>query len=319
MHTGLQSRMLFHSNKHHNPSGSRSGSVLLHSGDACPVTSRAALYFFSGTGNSLFIARELAKKLSAEVFPISAFNSQDCFEPAADVVGLVFPVYYATNDAGGVPLIVNRFIEKLSNLQQKYLFAVCTHGGNSGGTTIENLKTAVASQGGALACGFGVKMSNHTQSPEQQQKEEAGQLQKLDAVAQYVSERKTGGYETRSRLGKIVKAPVLALVIKPIFSRRFRKLAQTKNKAPFPELVPNADKSFAVNQNCTGCGICAKVCPVGNIRLENGKPTWLHHCETCFACYSWCPREAIDGETARYNSHYRHPKVKLSNFIGHDQ
>ncbi len=282
------------------------------------MTSRAALYFFSGTGNSLFIARELAKKLDADVYPISAFNNQDRVEPAADVVGFVFPVYYATNDAGGVPLIVSRFIKKLSNLQQKYLFAVCTHGGGAG-TTIENLKTEVASRGGALAAGFTVKMSNHKLTPEQQQKEQVEQQQKLDTVAQYVSERKRGVYETRSRLGKIVKAPVLALVIKPIFSRRFRKLAQTKHKAPFLELVPNADRGFTVSQNCTGCGVCAKVCPVGNIRLENGKPTWLHHCETCFACYSWCPKKAIEGETARYNSHYRHPKVKLSNFMGPDQ
>jgi ferredoxin len=272
------------------------------------------IYFFSGTGNSLFVARQLAKRLDAKLVSIPAVMGQDAIEPDADAVGIVFPVYYATNDAGGIPLIVTRFINKLSALQTKYLFTVCTHGGNPG-TTVENLKKALALRGGKLAGGFTVKMSNHTLSPEKQQHETTLQQEKLDTVAKYVAAKKIGKYETRGRLGKLAAAPALHLLIKPIFSKRFRGLSGIKQNVPFLELVPSADRGFQVNQSCNGCGLCTKVCPVSNIQLFEGKPVWLHHCETCFTCYTWCPQNAIGGPTAEYNERYHHPEVKLSDVL----
>ena len=45
------------------------------------------------------------------------------------------------------------------------------------------------------------------------------------------------------------------------------------------------------------CGICANVCPVGDIKGGHGEyPEWLHHkdCLTCFTCYHHCPHHAIE-------------------------
>jgi ferredoxin len=262
----------------------------------------------------MFVAKELAKRLNAKMLRMPALVSKDVIVPKEEVVGLVFPVYYATNDANGLPLIVSRFITRLTGIQSKYIFAVCTHGGLSG-CTIENLKKELALRGGTLAAGFGVKMGNHLLSVDEQQKAAATVRQKLAVVADNVLSRKFGIYETRSKLGKLANAPLLTLLIKPIFSRRFRGLSGVKQKVPFLDLVPLADKSFKVNQNCNGCGICVKVCPVSNISLVEGKPVWFHHCETCFACYTWCPQDAIGGETVKYNERYHHPEVKLSDVL----
>ena len=80
------------------------------------ISQSTVLYFFSGTGNSVFVARELARRLHAKILPIPALMSQDVIEPKAEAVGFVFPVYYATNDANGLPLIVSRFITKLTSI-----------------------------------------------------------------------------------------------------------------------------------------------------------------------------------------------------------
>lgn len=104
----------------------------------------AEIYFFSGTGNSFVAARDIARILDGNLVPIAAAIKNEMVEPQSNVIGIVFPVFYATND-GGVPLIVERFIKKLKNLGSKYIFAVCTCG-YMPGMTIENLSKTIESQ-----------------------------------------------------------------------------------------------------------------------------------------------------------------------------
>ena len=270
------------------------------------------VYYFSGTGNSLWVAKQIAEKTNAKLISIPSVMEKERVTPAANTVGVVFPVYYATNDSG-IPLIIHRFIQKLENLHSKYIFAVCTCGSMSG-TTIENLAKLVKSQNGELSAGFTLKMNDKTIPQEKQEKMLAKQKQKINEIYAYISAKKIGRLESRGIMRKIVMAPLLYLAIKPAFSRRYRRLSNSTH-LPFRELVPLADKSYKVNEKCISCGTCAKVCPVDNIKLMAGKPVWLHHCETCLACYVWCPKEAICGEIVSYNEWYHHPNVKLSEML----
>ena len=53
------------------------------------------------------------------------------------------------------------------------------------------------------------------------------------------------------------------------------------------------DRPWHTTDACTGCGLCAKVCPLHNIVIENSRPKWLGNCTTCNACYNYCPANAI--------------------------
>lgn len=270
------------------------------------------IYYFSGSGNSLFVAKEIAGRISGKLISIPSVITENHIITKADTVGIVFPVFYATNDSG-IPLIIRKFLQKLENLNLKYIFAVCTCG-SMPGTTLENLATLVKFQGSELVAGFTIKMSDKTLSKEKQKKQLTYQQEKLDKICQCVSKRQKGKLETRGIMRKIVLAPLLYLAIKPAFSRRYRKLSSSTHK-PFTELIPFADKAFEVDAKCVGCGTCAKVCPVDNIKMVDGKPIWQHHCETCLACYVWCPKEAIGGKIVSYNEQYHHPNVKLSEML----
>lgn len=272
------------------------------------------IYYFSGTGNSLVVARDIAEKTNGQLASMQSVIDKDRIEPIAEVVGIVFPVYYATNDCG-IPPIVGRFVGKLESIGSKYIFAVCTCG-NMPGTTIENLRKAIKSRGGELALGFTMKMADKRLGLEKQQRMCINQKKKLKAISEFVNARKKGKFETRGAFRKLVLAPLLFILIKPAFSRRYKKLSNSSSHLSFSELIPLADQSFRTDENCNGCGTCSKVCPVNNIKIINKKPVWQHHCETCLACYSWCPQEAIYGKIVSYNERYHHPEVKLSDMIG---
>jgi flavodoxin/Pyruvate/2-oxoacid:ferredoxin oxidoreductase delta subunit len=296
--------------------------------------SKAVIYYFSGTGNSLFIARKIAGKTDSVLIPIPAVINYDSITCEAEIIGIVFPVYYATNDCG-VPLIVSRFIKKLKNINSKYIFAVCTSGYMSG-ETIENLSRIIKSRGGKLSAGYSINMSNKDLGKEIRQKlsgkftgkqsitslnSSTARLQKkndkkekkIELIADAVNNKKPGKLETRSIMGKLVFAPLL-LLIKPVFKHRYEKLSNEKH-LPFNKLIQLADRSFNVNDKCNVCSICEIICPVNNIKMKDNKPLWCNHCENCLACYQWCPNEAIFGDIVEYEIRHHHHEVNIQDMI----
>lgn len=287
----------------------------------------AVIYYFTSTGNSLAAARRIAEGIKGELVSIPSVMDAEVIRPGAGVVGIVCPVYYASNE-GGVPLIVKRFIARLRDIEGQYLFAVCTSG-YTPGEAIGNIDRCLRERGGRLSAGYVLNMSHVTlgkalkdKADRMRGKETAhtraetpvGEYEgKIAEIIEAVRKRRESKLETRGLWGKIVNAPLRGLM-KPVFSARYRKLSGTKGLS-FEEMIPLADHSFRVRDNCTGCGTCASVCPVGNIDIADGKPVWRHHCQTCYACYQWCPNEAIYGEIVKYNDRYHHPDVRLSDMI----
>lgn len=296
--------------------------------------SKVEIYYFSGTGNSLAVARDLALRLSGRLISIPSVADREQISTNADVIGIVFPVYFASNDEDGVPLIVGRFAGKLEGLGRKYVFAVCTHSGQPG-TTLENLANILKSLGGRLAAGYAVKMSNPPSvadklkayilsggpakagvqgADERQRKTFAAWKEKLEMICGAVDARTAGRLKTRSLPAKLIHAPLLALLVKPIFRKRYERLAESRG-LPFNALIPLSDRSFRTGDRCKGCGTCSQVCPVGNIAMIDNKPVWQHRCENCFACYTWCPQAAIFGEIVAYAERSHHPDIRLADML----
>ena len=113
------------------------------------------IYYFSGTGNSLVVARDIAEEIDGDLISIPSVMDKKSITTNADVVGIVFPVYYL--GTVNIPLVVQRFVMKLEGISTKYLFAVCTYGGGSG-STLTILDELIRARGGQLASGFGVQM-----------------------------------------------------------------------------------------------------------------------------------------------------------------
>lgn len=81
----------------------------------------------------------------------------------------------------------------------------------------------------------------------------------------------------------------------------------------FYPLMVHAGKYYATDA-CISCGLCEKVCPLGNITLKDGKPVWGKNCTHCMACICRCPKEAIEyGKHSQGQPRYVCPKGNSGN------
>jgi Ferredoxin len=277
------------------------------------------IYYFSGTGNSMVVARDLAQKLKGEMIPIPSVTADERITTDADVIGIVFPIYYL--GTVNIPLIVQRFVMKLDGISTKYIFAVCTYGGGSG-STLKLLDRMLKGRGGRLSSGFGVQMpQNAFRKPFENKTKlyDNWKKKKLLFIYEHVKAR-DNWFDTDGLFIGLVVA-IIERMMKVGFLNRsslksMKKTARLQEDSDFTldEIIHSMDGSYHTDQNCTGCGTCSKVCPVCNIEIVDSKPIWCHHCENCLACIKWCPQSAIHGY-GELPRGYHHPDVNISDML----
>ena len=241
----------------------------------------ATIFYFTSTGNSLNAARRIAEEINAKVLPMREEYAV-CDD---DVIGLVFPNYYWS-----VPRIVQRFISKLKLINSSaYVFAVITCGDPRIGA-IGIVHRLLKSQGIILTYAERlVAVSNYLPKHESNASEQLFQK----------TEEQLRGIIRRIRSQELNKTNSCWSVLSSVIAFKF---------CPGED----SDRSFTVSDACSGCGLCERVCAVGNIIMKSERPSFLHRCEHCLGCLHNCPAEAIDWKhKTQGKKRYRHPEVSL--------
>jgi ferredoxin len=215
-----------------------------------------------------------------------------------DKLGIVFPAYYMR-----MPGMFERFIGKLTNLKNTYIFSIVTVGGISG-RVLDRFSEAISMRDGKLAAGFVVRMpANYIDSADAmplflQRRMFHKWRKKADKIADYVRNGRSGLKEK----------------FNPLMTRLFSK--SIDKQYLIGGLSPDIDKNFWADDKCDGCGNCVKICPVQNIKMVNEKPVWQHHCEKCLACIQWCQKQAIQFKNVTMKrKRYHHPDVKILDML----
>lgn len=284
------------------------------------ATMKNAIYYFTGTGNCLAVARRVAARMGCRPISIADVIDEPTIRTDANTIGVVFPAYFSA--LYGVPLIVERFISKLEHLESKRLFAICTCGGYeivNAVPALRNLSRFVKKRGGRLVAEYTVRLPmnnlDYEHIPVPIETDSAAIIKnaetQINDICKRIAQRRRGKHHFARRLFTVAMTPMYAIMAKPCI-KSLREFASEPDDSllGFRELMPLTDRSIRIDENCTGCGACAKICPVHNIELVDGRPVWQHRCEMCFACDEWCPSRAIHHWGRPKGAKYHHPEVK---------
>lgn len=280
---------------------------------------RTEIYYFSGTGNSLHVARELQKRLpEAGLVPIVRVLREASLKTTADTVGFVFPNFCLT-----APIPLHDFLEKVDVTSARYLFALCTRGGTPS-DAFDYINVLLKRQGRRLDAQLNIIMPwNHPLGKEnlpalatEERKAflEAEMQRKLDTFSQHILAHE-------AYLAEDTDADyVVPQWAKAMFSWIPKSLNYELHRYMYQDLV-----HFYNDEKCTGCGICEKVCLSHKIQIVNQKPVWQEtvNCYGCLACINYCPQRAIQirsrfpvYSSTSITARYHHPAITYRDIAG---
>ena len=92
-------------------------------------------------------------------------------------------------------------------------------------------------------------------------------------------------------------------------------LHAVENKG-FATLGVKKTKGFRVSDACVGCGTCVNLCPRGNITLIGKRAVIGYDCAGCLSCLQYCPEHAISlGKVTDRREHYHNPNVTAADLM----
>ena len=274
------------------------------------------IFYFSGTGNSKWAAKTLALETDETLVSIPEVIKSDCsFTLEKDEhVGFIFPIH-----GWRVPNIVKEFLTKLTintkgedtSLGKHYCFCLVTAGDTIGKAMErfqQQLKNVAVGDSLSLnaVCSL-IMPESYVGLPGMDVDTKEKELEKKELASKQLKEfskiLKQHPHTDNNQIwgwNQLMRGPIPSFFSGPVggFFERF--------------LI--TDKPFHVDsRRCVKCGICANVCPVGDIKGGLGyEPEWLHNnkCLTCFSCYHHCPHHAIEfGKRTQKKGQYFYNKL----------
>lgn len=223
------------------------------------------IFYFSGTGNSKWVADEIAKKIGDKAYDISHLNEIPEINNEKQI-GMIFPIY-----AWGIPEPMIIFAKQLKKVKT-FTFGICTCGANAG-IALKKLSKIYN-----LDSSYSIIMPSNYIIGEDIEKESII-LKKIELAKKEIE--KISNEIRQKKKVYCVNEGTIPKVKSNIVNKLFNKFGRTT--VPF----------YVDKEKCTKCGLCAKMCPASTIKLVDGNPVWNKKCYQCLRCINDCPQIAI--------------------------
>ena len=250
------------------------------------------IFYFTSTGNCLAVAKKiLSSEANGTLISIPQVIDSPKLEYKDNVIGIIFPIY-----GWGMPKMVKKFCET-AKLKADYIFAVGTYG---------NLPGACMLNAQKLAMQNGYKIDY---------------AESLLMVDNYLP-----GFDMDKEIEKLPKKNPDGNLTRIIADISARKQLEAKSSLTWrvttaiiqtgSGLMLNGTgaRKYMIDDKCTKCGICAKVCPSGNISVTD-KVEFADKCEACLGCVHLCPKNALHLKNEKSTVRWKHPDAPLAEII----
>lgn len=250
------------------------------------------VFYFTGTGNSMYVAKELEN----EAVSIPQAIRKNDLHFVDERIGIVAPVY-----GHELPGMVNDFIRR-AEFETEYLYCIATYGSGHGGAGAW-LEDMFRANGKKLNYANVILMPDNF-------------LPSFDMEQERVRENRLGIDEMIAGIKEDILFGRQYILPANLAERFTRKQAVSlKHKVVTEEFLQNL---YTVTESCVGCGVCEKICPAGCFHIENGKASRNPEgCQLCMACIHACPQYAIRLNLQQPNpgAHFRNSHVSLKEIM----
>lgn len=247
--------------------------------------------YYSATGNTEYIAKEIAKSLDDECIDlldrIKNDNQSILYSDKPFII--CAPVYVCE-----IPRFMAKYLKKQEFSGSRDVYFIFTSGGYSG---ISGQLTKWMFKKKNMRCHGHAEFKmprnyviNDAYPMLEKDEIEARILKSRDMISPVVETIKKGG-KLKSRHIFLFET-LITLPFNPIWCK-----------------YKISAKEFYATDECIGCDKCSKLCPLNNIQLKDGKPVWSDSCAHCMACIANCPKDAIEyGDIALDKERYKFDK-----------
>lgn len=248
------------------------------------------IFYFTATGNSLYVAKQLEEK------PISiaqAIHDKN-MSYKAEKIGIVCPVF-----GHEVPALVREFLEK-ANFETPYFYIILTYGNRHGGAAwlAENMLKEI----GINPSYINVLLMVDNFLPGFDMDEQKRIDKKVDEHIKMIREDITNDRQ----------------YISPVTDKD--RAAHKEYLTRMAHMPKDAFSNiYRITNECIGCEICTKVCPKNCFTMDGQRSVWHSEgCITCMACIHACPMMAIQMNMPEKNekARYRNENISICEIVG---
>ena len=230
--------------------------------------------YFTGTGNSRYIAERIAKALDDELFSINDRIKAGSREPVdtGSRVVIVAPTY-----AWRLPVIVSEWIAETDFTGAEKIWFVMDCGAQIGNAAKYNRALSDRKKMQYMGTAQIIMPENYIAMFPVPDSEEADQIiadaePDIDDVIARISATQEFAKPRNNILDRMMSGPA--------------------NRVFYPFCV--RAHAFAAGDGCISCGRCVELCPLNNVQLKDGRSVWGKDCTHCMACIAYCPTECIE-------------------------
>ena len=247
---------------------------------------KGIIYYFSGTGNSYYIAKKLSQILDMKLCNINKMETtiQEYME-----IGIVVPVY-----AAHAPATVLEHINKTVFLREQRIFTVISFAGSRGFASNEMFQTIMEKENCSVRS-YKIRMPGNS-------------VLEYGSFPKFIQKRLL--HSAERKIEKIAREVMNHTDTKRISPNLLARIYY-KNGVRMRELFSEKGNKFYADSTCAKCKLCKRICPVGNIEWTENHPEWGEKCQQCMACVQWCPQNAVcHPDLPKERKKYHHPCVK---------